>query len=241
MSHVTSCPSTSRNSADDQFTVTINETHRDGLASTLTTHCSNCNEEFTLYTLSKVKGLTGKPYWDANVAATWGRMSTEGGYSRLEESIAVLGVPVMTKKAFMAAELRIGEWWQMLLQESMKAAGEEENAIVLAKNRTHEGIPAIMVIVDGGWSKRAHKRCYNAKSGIGIIIGKETGKILFVGVHSPVLLLCPRCLPIVQVQDKVMWRSWNQLNQEVEMTVTWIATRVVMWIVTGCGEIECTD
>ena len=69
----------------------------------------------------------------------------------------------------MAAERRIGEWWQMLLQESMTAAGEEEKAIALAKNRTHEGIPAITVIVDGGWSKRAHKHSYNAKSGVGII------------------------------------------------------------------------
>ena len=84
VSHVTSCPSTSRNSADDQVTVRINETHRDGLASTLTTHCSNCNEEFTLHTSSKVIGLTGKPYWEANVAAAWGQMSTGGGHSRLE-------------------------------------------------------------------------------------------------------------------------------------------------------------
>jgi len=85
------------------------ETHRDGLASTLTTYCSNCNEEFTLHTSSKVKGLTGRPYWEANVAATWGQMSTGGGHSTLEESMAVLGVPVLTKRAFMAAERRIGK------------------------------------------------------------------------------------------------------------------------------------
>jgi len=33
----------------------------------------------------------------------------------------------------------------------MEAAGEEEKAIIaLAKNRTHDGIPTITVIVDGG-------------------------------------------------------------------------------------------
>ena len=106
VSLATSCPSTSRNSADDQVTVTINETHCDRLAST---NFSNCNEEFTLHTLWKVKGLTGKPYWEASVATTWGLMFTGGGQSRLEESMAVLGVPVMTKKAFMAAERSIGE------------------------------------------------------------------------------------------------------------------------------------
>jgi len=76
-----------------------------------------------------VKGLTGKLYWEANVAATWGQMSTGGGHSRLEESMAV-----NDKKAVMAA---------------VKAADEEEN-------HHHE-------IVDGGWSKRAHKQPYNAR------------------------------------------------------------------------------
>ena len=158
MSHTASCQSTNHNSSDDQATVVIDETCCNGLASTLTTHCSNCNEELTFHTSSKVKDLTGKPYWEANVAATWGQMSTGGGHSRLEESMAVLGVPVMTKKAFMAAEWRIWEWWQTLLQKSMKVAGEEEKVIALAKNpvRTQHGIPAITVIVDGGWSKRAH-------------------------------------------------------------------------------------
>ena len=45
----------------------------------------------------------------------------------------------------------------------------------------HDGVPAICaitVIVDGGWSKRSHRRSYNAKSGVGNIIGQKTKKIL---------------------------------------------------------------
>ena len=86
----------------------------------------------------------------------------------------------MTKKSFIAAEQKIGEWWWTLLKDSMKLAGEEEKAIAIRKKKYHQGIPAITVIVDGGWSKRTHKHSYNAKSGVGIIIGKETGKILFM-------------------------------------------------------------
>ena len=74
----------------------------------------------------------------------------------------------------------------------MKAAGEEEKVIALVKNRTHEGIPATTVIVDGGWSKRAHKHSYNAKSGVGIIIGKETGKILFMSVRNNYCAVCSK-------------------------------------------------
>ena len=74
----------------------------------------------------------------------------------------------------------------------MKAADEEERVIALAKNRTYEGIHAIMVIVDGGWSKHAHKHSYNAKSGVGIIIGKETEKILFMGVRNKYCAVCSK-------------------------------------------------
>lgn len=50
----------------------------------------------------------------------------------------------------------------------------------------HEGVPAITVIVDGGWSKRS----YNAKSGVAKIIGKETGKLLHIGVHNKYCITC---------------------------------------------------
>ena len=67
----------------------------------------------------------------------------------------------------------------------MKQAGEEEKAIAISKGHYHQGISAITVIVDSGWSKRF----LYAKSGVGIIIGKETGKILRIyGSQKQVLL-----------------------------------------------------
>ena len=66
----------------------------------------------------------------------------------------------------------------------MKSAGESEKAIAISQNRYHQGILAITVILDGGWSKHSHKHSYNAKSSVGIVIGKETGKILYMGVRN---------------------------------------------------------
>ena len=40
----------------------------------------------------------------------------------------------------------------------------------------------ITVVVDAGWSKRTHKHMYNALSGVGIIFGLQTGKLLYIGV-----------------------------------------------------------
>ena len=111
-------------------------------------------------------------------------MTTGGGHSHLEESMGVLGIPVMTKPSFISTERSIGEWWKEKLMESMREAGREEKRLAEERGSFHEGIPAITVIVDGDWSKRSHKHSYNANSGVGIIVGKETGRLLHVGVTN---------------------------------------------------------
>ena len=70
----------------------------------------------------------------------------------------------------------IGEWWQKQLQEFMAKAAKVEKR--LAEERA---LPAITVIIDGGWSNRSHSHPYNAKSGMGILIGQATGKLLYIG------------------------------------------------------------
>ena len=44
----------------------------------------------------------------------WGQMSTGGGHAPLSETISVLGIPVMTKKSFMATERAMGKHGGML-------------------------------------------------------------------------------------------------------------------------------
>ena len=104
--------------------------------------------------------------------------------------MSAIGVPVMTKKTFIDTERFLGSCWGNLLEDSMVAAGKEEKALAIARNDLHEGVPSITVVVDGGWAKRSHKHSYNSLSGVTIIIGKETGKILFMGVRNK---YCSRC------------------------------------------------
>ncbi len=111
-------------------------------------------------------------------------MATGAGHSQLEEAMSVMGVPVMSKASFITTERDIGMCWRQALLASMGEAGQEELTIAVEKSNYHEGVPAITVIVDGGWSKRSHKYSYNAKSGVAIIIGKETGKLLHLGVRN---------------------------------------------------------
>ena len=141
---------------------------RDGLASIIFSKCSKCEYNIRFDTSTKVKGPNGYQRWECNLAAVWGQMSTGGGHSKLQETMGTLGIPVMSKNSFTNTERGIGQWWKDQLKLSMLEAGKEEKQLAEDRGDYHEGVPAITVIVDGGWSKRSHRHSYNAKSGVGM-------------------------------------------------------------------------
>jgi len=55
----------------------------------------------------------------------------------------------------------------------MQAAGKIEFELAIQQGSFHQGVPAITIIVDAGWSKRTHKHTYNALSGVGVILGNK--------------------------------------------------------------------
>ena len=112
------------------------------------------------------------------MAAVWGQMTVGGGFNSLQESISVMGVPVMTKRSFVETERVIGKWWWAALEESMLAAGKKEKQLAIENKQYHQGIPAITVIVDGGWCKRTHKHGYNTLYCVGVIFSKETKTVI---------------------------------------------------------------
>ena len=217
--HAASC-SKCFNSQDEAITL-IGERNRQGLASILVARCNGCDMEFPFATSSKVYCLPdGSSRWESNLAAVWGQMSTGGGYSPLQENMATLGVPVMTKKAFIHTESVIGQWWWELLHESMKKAGEEERQLAIQRGDFHQGVPAITVIVDGGWSKRSHKHSYNAKSGVGIIIGQETKKILHIGVRNKYCAICAQASRKgEEAKDHKCFKNWDGASSSMETDI----------------------
>ncbi len=143
-------------------------------------------------------------------------MSTGVGHSQLEESMSVMGIPVMMKTSFINTERDLGMAWKDALHSSFAEAGQEERKIAEEKGSFHEGVPAIAVIVDGGWSKRSHKHSYNAKSGVGVIIGKETGKLLFIGVRNK---YCHACARGINEEDHTCFRNWSASSSEMETDI----------------------
>lgn len=91
---------------------------------------------------------------------------------------------------FIEIERCLGTSFEQLLLELMVKTGKEEKQITKQSNNYHEGVPAITVVVDGGWSKQSHKHSYNANSGFDVIfgncctLGSETNTVLFVLLHK---------------------------------------------------------
>ena len=169
----------------------VDEVGKEGLASVLRFQCDACNKEFHMKSSTKVKGSGNKKNrYAVNIGAVWGQMATGGGHSTLSETSAVLEIPTMAKKTFITIEEQLGRAWEVLLVEEMVKAGEEEREIAITKKETFEGVPAIGVTVDGGWSKRSHKHSYNAKSGVAVIIGNTTRKLLYLGVRNKYCSIC---------------------------------------------------
>ena len=190
-----------------------------GLASILSWKCTLCDEEISFSTSTKAVGSKGNQYWSCNLAAVWGQMVTGGGFNPLQESMSILGVPVMSKQSFMQTESQIGKWWWKASQESMKAAGKQEKQHAIEKGSYHQGIPAITVIVDGGWSKRTHKHSYNALSGVGVIFGKHTGKLLYIGVRNK---FCAACVNNKKSQKKtnhICFKNWSGASASMESDI----------------------
>ena len=148
-----------------------------------------------------------------NLAAVWGQMLTGGGFSRLSETMSTLGIPVIAPKNFVNTERSIGKWWQDQLEKVMVEAGQEEKKLAEERGDFHQGVPAITVVVDAGWSKRSHRYSYNAKSGVGIIVGQATGKLLYIGVRNK---YCTACTQGVPRERHECFKNWEQSSSEME-------------------------
>ena len=67
------------------------EHNRESLASVLSARCSSCRLEVTFPTSPKVTGVGAGQWWECNLAAVWGQLSTGGGHAPLAETMSVFG------------------------------------------------------------------------------------------------------------------------------------------------------
>ena len=155
------------------------ETMHSGLAVILSAKCAKSEQIITIDTSNRLTLKNNTKKWSINVAAVLSQMSTGGGLARLNNTLTTLDIPGMRKDMYTSMERYLGEEMKKQLLEAMAETARIEREHAVAKNKLHQGIPAIKVIVDGGWSKRSHKHSYNAKSGVAVIFGHHTKNFCF--------------------------------------------------------------
>ena len=126
----------------------------------------------------------------------------------------------MSEKMFTDLEEKIGSWWQSVLKDEMAKAGAEERRIAIERKSFHEGVPAISVICDGGWSKRTHKHSYNAYGGVGVIFGAKTQKLLYIGVRNKHCLQCRKAENQgIEPNPHNCFLNWKESSQGMEADI----------------------
>ena len=89
-----------------------------------------------------------------------GEMSTSGGLTWLNSTLALVDVPGMQKRMYTATEEFLGKEMHTHLAQSMQEVAKEKRHAV-AMHSFHQRIPSITMLRDGSWSKRSHKHSYN--------------------------------------------------------------------------------
>ena len=191
-----------------------------GLATILYVVCNGCGMHFTLESSTRVNSDYIGNRWTVNVGAVWGQMATGGGSACLNESLALVEVPGISKSVFTSIEEEVGKAWAHLLLEETLKAGAEERRLAIERGEFHQGVPSVPVTVDGGWSKRSHKHSYNAKSGMAVIIGNTTKKILFMGVRNKYCSVCSIAERRQQPPTKhKCYKNWSSSSKAMEADI----------------------
>ncbi|CAG4931449.1 unnamed protein product [Parnassius apollo] len=155
-----------------------------GYQSTFTLQCKLCNMKFFI---SSDEGSE----MNINNCAVLGTVAIGCGHSQLQELSASLDLPSISFSMYQKCHENISNMWEGISLKTMTDAAKEEREIALLQGRIDEnGVPIIDVIVDGCWSKRSYRKNYSALSGAAVIIGKKTGKILFIGIKNKYCCIC---------------------------------------------------
>ena len=192
------------------------ESMHSGLAVVFRAVCSKCSKVFSICSSSKVTTQNGKR-WSINLGAVLGQMTTGGGLTRLNTTLACLDVPGMQKRMYTATETLLGTEMMKQLALSMEKIATEERENAISIDSFHQGVPAITVVVDGGWSKRSHKHSYNAKSGVAVIFGKHSKKLLCLGVRNKFCSVCAISNnKLREIPAHSCYKNWNGSSAAME-------------------------
>ena len=181
--------------------------------------CLKCSSLFR-FTTSEITTINGTNHYDVNIGAALGQIATGGGAEYMKEQLACFQVPSLSTPSFIDQECDTGTIFKETVTEQLLIAGQKEEELAIQRGSYHNTVPAITVVVDGGWSKRSHGHSYIVNSGVGVILGAATKGLLFIGVRNKHCSICAinarRETPIPEYNCFRNW-SGNSCSMEADI------------------------
>lgn len=163
----------------------LTKVHRKGLKVQYFIKCQRCGFEDNIWSEPTDDGS-----FDINTAAVMGTITAGAGFDKLDEMLAAMNVKCMTAGTYRKYRELVTDVITDCALDSMEAAGKEEKRLAIDRGDVINGIPFITVTADGQWAKRSYGHSFNALAGVSVIIGIETGKVLFIGIRNKYCSYC---------------------------------------------------
>ena len=165
------------------------ESRHYGLTSVIVCQCIKYNVLFRFTTLNVIS-YDFSDHYSGNIGAVLEQIATGGGANHLMEQFACVQVPSLSCRRFIQMECSLGTAFEAMVGENLLIAGQKEKQLAIQQENYYNGVLAITVVVDAGWSKCSHKHSYNANFGIGVILGAATKALLFIGIRNKYCSVC---------------------------------------------------
>jgi hypothetical protein len=190
-----------------------------GLHSKLFFSCKECGFSTSFETNPTSNDNSNKSDDNVNYLVTSSIIAIGKSYSAIEELLSNLDIPGFSLYTFAKYQRKVGHSWNEVLTKSIEEAGRLEYANA-ANNNMVGDIGKISVIVDGGWSHRSYGHRYTAKSGVAIIIGVHTKKILFMGVRNKYCSICAMAMRKgTTIPTHVCFKNWEGASTGMEADI----------------------
>lgn len=167
------------------------EEHQNGLASTFTVLCSQCNAENTIKTSKEHRsGARGPLTFDVNTRAALGCLHAGVGNTHLNNLLSTLNVPAMNSSTFKTREREAGKAIELVAKNSCEQFlnRERDKAIENGNKPDENNLVPIACSYDMGWQKRG--RGFNSNTGHAAVMGLSTGKVLDYTTKNKMCRFC---------------------------------------------------
>ena len=183
---------------------------RIGLGSILWVRCDSCGELNKIYTnkTHEQKGR-GRPVFDVNTKLATALIHAGLSVVSVQRLLECLEIPPPSRTCFKAREREVGPSFEKIATESCKNALDLETS--LSVSDCSEKPVGITASFDMGWQRRSSGRLYNSKSGVGALIGKETGKLI---AYNSRVSNCKQC----EVNEK------NGTQKDHDCRLNWLGS-----------------